>query len=184
MLSSVRQSWTVLDSVYGVNQCYGDSLCYCISKCYGVSLVNIVVYVVHCKSHPVSLFLQVVSVRSYPGMCYSPMPTYQMPPPSSYFHYFPFNFCSAPKGKCHIFFALAFIALFELMLVGCRQELTLRPNYLLLTFPIFPLICAAATATPDLWPFLLGLAPACHAIAYGLGSNAHKIIFTFFSIIM
>ena len=98
--------------------------------------------------------------------------------------FFPFNFCSAPKGKCHILFALAFIALFELMLVGCRQELTLRPNYLLLTFPIFPLICAAATATPDLWPFLLGLAPACHAIAYGLGSNAHKIIFTFFSIIM
>ena len=51
-----------------------------------------------------------------------------------------------PKGNVILVFTLACIALFELMLmfVGRQSQLTLpRPNYLLLTFPISTLICAA-----------------------------------------
>ena len=51
-----------------------------------------------------------------------------------------------PKGNVILVFPLACIALFELMLmfVGRQSQLTLpRPNYLLLTFPISTLICAA-----------------------------------------
>ena len=70
-----------------------------------------------------------------------------MPPQSSCFHYLSFNFYLPDQREMSFWYSLWLLLLYLSScscLWGRQSQLTLpRPNYLLLTFPISTLICAA-----------------------------------------